>query len=80
MLVVGTAMGPLHHFYYLYLDKVLPKVNLKNVFIKIICDQGFASPVTILCFFYGMGILERKSIQESTMEVKEKMLYVYMVS
>ncbi|XP_026739772.1 PXMP2/4 family protein 4-like [Trichoplusia ni] len=77
MLIVGTAMGPLHHYYYCHLDKVLPKVNLKNVFIKILCDQGFASPLTILSFFYGMGILEKRSLYDITMEIKTKFLYVY---
>lgn len=73
-------MGPMHHYYYVYLDKIIPKVNLKTVFQKILCDQLFASPATILCFFYGMGILESKSFSDSTAEISQKFKYVYTVS
>ncbi|XP_059059440.1 mpv17-like protein 2, partial [Achroia grisella] len=78
MFTVGTLMGPLHHFYYIYLDKVLPKADIKTVFKKILCDQFFASPATIICFFYGMGWLEKKSIEQSTTEIVNKIKYVYM--
>lgn len=79
MFIVGTLLGPMHHYYYIYLDKILPKTNLKTVAQKILSDQLIASPATIICFFYGMGILERKHFQESTEEIKKKIKYVYMV-
>ncbi|XP_045446159.1 mpv17-like protein 2 isoform X2 [Melitaea cinxia] len=72
MFIVGTLMGPMHHYYYICLDKILPKTNLKTVAQKILSDQLIASPATIICFFYGMGILERKNFQESTEEIKKK--------
>ncbi|CAG4937978.1 mpv17-like protein 2 [Colias croceus] len=77
MFIIGTCMGPLHHFYYIYLDKFLPHTDLKTVGKKILNDQLLASPATILCFFYGLGFLEGKKISESTEEIKEKMAYVY---
>lgn len=79
MFIVGTLLGPAHHYYYIYLDKILPQVNLKTVAKKILCDQLFASPATIICFFYGMGILEKKTMKQSTIELKDKFKYVYMV-
>ncbi|XP_023934977.1 mpv17-like protein 2 [Bicyclus anynana] len=78
MLIVGSVMGPLHHYYYIYLDKLLPLANMRTVTIKILCDQFFASPATILCFFYGMGVLENKSISECTEEIKQKFAYTYL--
>ncbi|XP_039749304.1 mpv17-like protein 2 [Pararge aegeria] len=78
MLIVGTVMGPLHHYYYIYLDKLMPLANLKTVAIKIISDQLFASPATILCFFYGMGVLEKKTISQCTEEIKQKFVYTYL--
>ncbi|XP_072940873.1 mpv17-like protein 2 [Epargyreus clarus] len=78
MFIVGTFMGPLHHYYYLYLDKMLPLADIKTVLKKIMSDQLFASPGTIICFFYGMAYLERKTLQESTNEIKEKFKYVYL--
>lgn len=80
MFIVGTVMGPLHHYYYTYLDKMLPYANVKTVVKKIACDQLFASPATLLCFFYGMGFLEKKTFDQCTLEVKQKFIYVYMVS
>lgn len=73
-------MGPLHHYYYLYLDKLMPKSDMKTVFKKVMCDQLFASPATILCFYYGMGLLETKTLAESTDEIRQKFPYVYLVS
>ncbi|XP_037302546.1 mpv17-like protein 2 [Manduca sexta] len=76
--IVGTLMGPMHHYYYIYLDKILPKANFKTVFTKILCDQAVVSPLTILCYFYGMGILENKSLEESKDELVKKFKYVYL--
>lgn len=73
-------MGPLHHFYYIYLDKILPNTDLKTVGKKILNDQLLASPATILCFFYGLGFLEGKKIKESTEEIRDKFGFVYLVS
>lgn len=80
MLIVGSAIGPLHHYYYVYLDKLLPQVNLKIVAKKIFCDQFIASPLTIVAFFYGMGLLEKKTLVKSTEELNEKFKFVYMVT
>lgn len=80
MFFVGTLMGPLHHYYYVYLDKLMPRADAKTAIKKIMCDQAFASPATIIFFFYGMGLLEKKTLAQSTEELKEKFLYVYMVS
>ncbi|XP_068630687.1 mpv17-like protein 2 [Battus philenor] len=78
MFFVGFLMGPMHHYYYVYLDKMLPNADFRTVAKKIACDQMFASPATILCFFYGMGTLENKTLQQSTYEVRQKFIYVYM--
>ncbi|XP_063361595.1 mpv17-like protein 2 [Cydia amplana] len=77
MLTVGILMGPLHHYYYVYLDKVLPGAEIKTVFKKIAYDQLFASPATILFFFIGMGMLENKSTQETKDEIAYKFKYTY---
>lgn len=73
-------LGPMHHYYYIKLDQLIPKVNLKTVFIKIAADQFVCAPLTILFFFYGMGVLESKNLEEISNEIKLKFKYVYMVS
>lgn len=80
MFVVGVAMGPIHHVYYLQLDKILPRADIKTVTKKILCDQAIASPLTILCFFFAMGSLEKKTLSQVTSEIRKKFLYAYMVS
>ncbi|XP_063379544.1 mpv17-like protein 2 [Cydia fagiglandana] len=77
MLTVGMLMGPFHHYYYVYLDKVLPRADIKTVLKKIACDQLFASPATILFFFIGMGLLEKKNTEQTKDEIAYKFKYTY---
>lgn len=79
MLIVGLALGPLHHYYYLYLAKIMPKRDMKTVFIKIGLDQFLMGPLCIAAFFYSMGALERKSLEKMNAELVDKFLGVYLV-
>lgn len=79
MLLVGFALGPVHHYYYRYLDVLLPKQDLGTVAKKILADQFVASPLFIACFFYGMGALEEKSLKQCSNELSNKFLTVYTV-
>lgn len=78
MFIVGVLLGPFHHYYYIYLDKVLPKTDMKTISVKIVCDQAFVSPASLVIFFYAMGALEKKPMQTSTEEIKSKLKYVYL--
>jgi len=44
MFAVGLSQGPPHHYWYMYLDKILPKADLRTIVLKIIMDQIFAAP------------------------------------
>ncbi|CAK1604318.1 unnamed protein product [Parnassius mnemosyne] len=74
MFLIGTLLGPIHHYYYIYLDKVLPGIDVKTITKKIALDQVIASPVFIVLFFYGMGILENKTREQNVQDVKRKFL------
>jgi len=76
MLLVGLAMGPVHHYWYVWLDRYL-KAN--QVWRKILADQIIAAPFFAFSFFYGMGFLEGRSLAESSDEFKSKFLTVYAV-
>lgn len=78
--MVGLAQGPMHHYFYKYLDRLLPKQNLNSVGKKILVDQFVASPLFIISFFYGMGLLEGKRYDECKEELRKKFLTVYTVS
>lgn len=77
MFAVGAVQGPLHHYFYGWLDGKYIAATLKNTSIKILYDQLVMSPVCIAGFFYPAGWLFGQSIPECTKELKEKFLKVY---
>lgn len=80
MFIVGLALGPVHHYYYVWLAKKWPARSAKIVTWKIMLDQFMMSPIFIACFFYGMGGLEKKSIGDMNKEIRDKFKEVYLVS
>ncbi|CAG9773055.1 unnamed protein product [Ceutorhynchus assimilis] len=79
MFTVGIALGPLHHYYYIYIAKVMPKRNLATVFTKIGLDQFIMSPIFIGAFFYSMGALEMKPLKKMNEEILNKFMEVYVM-
>nr|CAI5862832.1 unnamed protein product [Callosobruchus analis] len=79
MFIVGLALGPLHHYYYLWIAKKWPARTGKVVTWKIFLDQVVMSPLCIAGFFYGMGLLERKRLQQSTEEMVNKFKEIYLI-
>lgn len=77
---MGTFLGPMHHYYYMHLDKMLPNATIKVVLQKILCDQLLASPATIVCFFTGMSLMEGKTYEQTMAEIKRKFIFVYTVN
>ncbi|KAK8727263.1 hypothetical protein OTU49_009790 [Cherax quadricarinatus] len=77
LFLVGLSLGPPHHIFYLWLDKVLPKRNPKVIFKKIMADQFLAAPFFAVNFFIGAGLLEGKSLSGSWQEFKAKFPTVY---
>eukprot|EP00093_Oithona_nana_P012021 12021.XXX_625050_625827_1 [CDS] Oithona nana genome sequencing. len=77
MAAVGLSQGPPHHYWYVWLDKLLPKKDLRSVVFKILLDQFIAAPFFAITFFYGMGILEDKRMSECWNEFLQKFPLVY---
>lgn len=80
MFLVGSLQGPMHHYFYGWLAKIMPQATVKNALKKILWDQFVMSPACILMFFYPACLLEKKPFYEATLEIKEKFLTVYVVS
>lgn len=79
MFTIGVPFGPLHHYVYGWMQKMWPEKNLKAVGKKILFDQLAMSPVCILLFFYGAGVLEKRTLKQINEEVSHKFLEVYTV-
>ena len=79
MFIVGALQGPLHHYVYNWMDKVMPVANFRNVIKKILIDELVMSPMCIFIFFYTACFLERKSLKETNDEIKEKFLFIYFI-
>lgn len=80
MIIVGCLCGPLNHYFYKWMDKVLPKADFASATKKILLDQILMSPACCVLFFYSAGLLEKQTVDECTDEMKEKFVTVYAVS
>ncbi|KAM7358791.1 mpv17-like protein 2 [Cochliomyia hominivorax] len=79
MFIVGALQGPLHHYVYNWMDRVMPVATFKNVIKKILIDELVMSPACLIIFFYSACFLENKTIKETNDELKEKFLFIYFI-
>ncbi|XP_055627807.1 mpv17-like protein 2 [Toxorhynchites rutilus septentrionalis] len=77
MTLVGISQGPLHHYLYKWMDRILPGVNLKTVFQKIGIDQFVMSPIFIITYMYSAGLLEGNSVRRCSDELADKFWVIY---
>lgn len=77
MMLTGTTVGVICHFWYIYLDRQLPGRAFKTVMKKLLVDQIFFSPLLIAVFFGTVGILENSSREEVVEEIKSKAWRLY---
>ncbi|XP_043483357.1 mpv17-like protein 2 [Leptopilina heterotoma] len=79
MLTVGLLQGPFHHYFYRFLDKNFPGKKIFSIFKKTMLDQMISSPSCLAIFFCGHGLLERKSLTEINMEMRQKFFHTWKV-
>ena len=79
MMIVGFGTGLPQHWWYSWLDRVLPGISIQNVAKKVLLDQVICAPLICFAFFMGSSLLEQHSLQQSWNEFQAKFLIVYKV-
>lgn len=77
MSVSGASAGVLTHFWYVYLDKIIPGASFPVVMKKLVLDQIICSPLIILNMFVVVGFFEKKTCSEIIDEIKNKSVTLY---
>ena len=72
MAASGLVVGPLCHYWYLYLDRWLPGRSLRVVIKKLAMDQLICSPLYIASFLWTTCLLENKSWKDFKKECTGK--------
>lgn len=80
MFIVGSIQGPLHHYFYAWMDKAIKLVSVANVTKKILLDQVLLSPVIILAFLYPAGWLNNQTTKQCNEETVAKFGKIYAVN
>lgn len=63
--------GPLIHYFYEALDKIIPRQVSYSKAKRLLIDRGLFSPLFLLVFFYVVAILEGKSQKEAIMKIRQ---------
>ncbi|KAM4052363.1 mpv17-like protein 2 isoform 1-T2 [Anomaloglossus baeobatrachus] len=77
MFIIGNCLGPLDHYWYIWLDRFLPSATVQVVVKKVLLEQVFVSPILGVLFFVGVGSMEGQSIRNSWAEFKGKFWEMY---
>nr|XP_040576912.1 mpv17-like protein 2 [Lepeophtheirus salmonis]XP_040576922.1 mpv17-like protein 2 [Lepeophtheirus salmonis] len=73
----GLTSGILCHYWYIYLDKILPSRKGIIIFKKVIIDQIIFSPILILTCLSVAGLIERKKLDSFWSHISEKGVKLY---
>ncbi|XP_068142846.1 mpv17-like protein 2 [Drosophila tropicalis] len=79
MFVAGALQGPLHHYVYNWMDRVMPQRTFRTIMKKILFDQLFMSPACIVIFFYTVCYLEQQTLEATNNEIIGKFPYIYLL-
>ena len=62
--------GPSGHYFYGFLDRMMPGTAMKTVFSKVGIDQIAWNPIFGIVFFTSLGLMEGKSTDEIQTKIK----------
>ncbi len=55
--VTGAAIGVQGHFWYGFIDRVIPRPTWTNAFKKVVLDQTIAAPIYTVTYILGKRML-----------------------
>jgi len=70
--ILGLTLGPLEHFWYMLLDRMLPGTSHKMVGMKVIVDEVVYTPPLYCIFYPGLALMEGRTRHEAMQELREK--------
>lgn len=70
--VQGMVFGSVYHYWYIFLDRVLPGYSVRVVVRKVLLDQLIMAPIGIVVFFVLLGTLEGQEQSSIVQEIKDK--------
>ena len=73
---MGLVIGPMTHYWYVFLDGILPGKSLRTVFKKIAFDQ-ISCPIFSSVYVTGLGVLEGQSLSSAFAEYRRKFITIY---
>jgi len=78
MFAVGLSQGPPHHYWYTYLDRLLPGTSSRIILKKILADQLLAAPFFAVTFVVGAAVLEGRGLAQAWGEFLDKFPTIYL--
>lgn len=60
-------------------SRMWPRSNFKTAIHKALVEQVSYGPMAMICFFFGMSLLERKTVEQACKEVQVKFFPTYKV-
>lgn len=77
MFVIGSCLSPVDHYWYIWLDRVLPGASIQTVVQKVLVEQIVESPIVSVIFFLGIGSMEGQTLNGSWNEFRGKFWEMY---
>src|SRR6218665_220388 len=70
--IQGILFGSTYHFWYIFLDRMLPGYTARVVVRKVFIDQVIMTPIGVVSFLVSLGILEGQHGADIMLDIKNK--------